>query len=81
MLWNLVALTIAGPLQCAPFPLMDAAILDQYGERLAAIAKVDNDLAVAFYKGPSSWTMMIVTPGGDACIVSAGGVKQEGTPM
>ena len=61
-------------MQCASVKTVDERLNEDYGETVSARFRFDNGLPGLLYKSEEkkTWTMVILTPAGMACIVLSG---------
>lgn len=59
---------------CAPYDKLKAQIQEQYGEKYAAVGRVDESAILVVFAAPSggSWTALAVYSDGEACTVASG---------
>lgn len=66
------ALTILSPNFCLPMSVIDDSLKVQYKEEPQPPIKVDDTMALQFYRGPKSWTLIMIKSDGESCVIAAG---------
>jgi len=66
------ALTILSPNFCLPMSVIDDSLKVQYKEEPQPPIKIDDTMALQFYRGPKSWTLVLIKSDGESCVIAAG---------
>ena len=66
------ALTILSPSFCLPMAMIDDSLKTKYQEEPQTPIKVDEKMALQFYRGPKSWTLIMIKSDGESCVIAAG---------
>jgi hypothetical protein len=66
------SMIILGPHFCLDRSIIDNSLRSEYREEPQEPVRIDDKLAIQFYRGPESWTLVFIQPDGSACIVNAG---------
>lgn len=70
----LIGSTATAQQQCAPYESVVAQLADDYQEQLRTLGLVDNDAVVVQFANEETgtWTILVVSPQGVACLIASG---------
>lgn len=66
------SLVILGPHFCMDRTLIDTSLREKYEELPQEPIRIDDKMVIQFYRGPHSWSLLMIEPDGRTCIVNAG---------
>lgn len=65
-------LSVTSPHACGPAKGLVEALDKQYGERFEQNLIVEPKAALQFFRGEKTWSVLLFTPDGVACMIAAG---------